>query len=80
MTARQLGSKESTRNYLGSLQYQTADPHKLSSPATKEECDPFLLPNLTRCRSLAASTQTKRKGALGSVAPGASPAAMQSRT
>lgn len=76
MTAGQLGSKESTRNYLGSPQHQAADPHKLSSPATKEECVPFLLhfTNLTRCLSLAVSTQPKRKGAREYAAPGASPA------
>ena len=41
VTAGQLRSKESTRNYLGSPQHQAADPHKLSSPATKESVFPF---------------------------------------
>lgn len=50
MMAAQLGSKEATRNYLSSPQHQAADPHKLSSPTTKDTCVPFLLhlPNLTR--------------------------------
>lgn len=48
--AGQLGSKEATRNYLSSPQHQAPDPHKLSSPTTKDACVPFLLhlPNLTR--------------------------------
>lgn len=72
MTPGPIRSKDPPRNYLGSLQHQTADPHKLSSPTTKEEHVPFLLPNLTGCPSLAAPTQTERKGPLGDVAPSTS--------